>query len=95
MDKDLFTFVSSWNLIDPTKIDLATRIESDLGLTGDDAIDFIQEFSKLFNVDSSSLNFEEYFIPEGVSTYWYSDQNRPKDMTLDKLQEALSSGKLT
>ncbi len=41
-----------------------TNIESDLGITGDDAYEIIQKFERDFHVDMSHLNFSEYFYDE-------------------------------
>jgi acyl carrier protein len=43
----------------------STRIEDDLGCTGDDAVELMQAFGKQFNVDLRALNIEEYFDAEG------------------------------
>jgi hypothetical protein len=40
-------------------------IERDLGLTGDDAYDLIEDYGKVFNVDVSKFSFKEYFYDEG------------------------------
>lgn len=44
-----------------------SRIEDDLGITGDDADEMIQKFEEYFHVDMRSLNFSEYFYCEGES----------------------------
>ena len=41
-----------------------TLIENDLGVTGDDAEDLIQAFSKKFKVDISKFDFSKYFYSE-------------------------------
>jgi len=43
-----------------------TRIEDDLGITGDDADELIQKFEKHFHVDMATLNFSDYFYSEGM-----------------------------
>ncbi len=40
-------------------------LEWDLGITGDDAYDFLVEYRHIFNVNISNFNFEEYFHDEG------------------------------
>lgn len=39
-------------------------IEDDLGISGDDAYDFIISYSKRFNVDISGFSFSKYFHSE-------------------------------
>lgn len=45
---------------------LKTHIEDDLGITGDDAAELMQKFSKKFNVDLTGFDFMKSFDPEGV-----------------------------
>lgn len=47
---------------------LQTVIEDDLGITGDDADELMQKFSKKFNVDLTGFNFMKFFDPEGVDS---------------------------
>jgi Protein of unknown function (DUF1493) len=42
-----------------------SRIEDNLGITGDDADEMIQKFEQYFNVDMRNLSFSEYFYCEG------------------------------
>jgi len=45
---------------------LKTEIETDLGITGDDAWELMQKFSKKYSVCLVSFNFNQYFTPEGA-----------------------------
>ena len=38
-----------------------TTLEDDLGISGDDAIEFLDAFSDKFNIDLSKFKFVEYF----------------------------------
>lgn len=42
-----------------------TCLEKDLGITGDDAVELLVEYSARFNVDVSKLDLSKYFTPEG------------------------------
>ena len=44
-----------------------SRLEEDLNITGDDAVEFIIEFGKEFNVDVSNFKADAYFYEEGIS----------------------------
>ncbi len=50
----------------PTRITMNTRIQSDLGVAGDDGEDLLVRFQKEFSVDMSSLRYDKHFEPEGV-----------------------------
>ncbi len=44
-----------------------TRLLEDLGMDGTDAAEFMEAFSKEFNVDMSEFEFDKHFGPEGFS----------------------------
>jgi hypothetical protein len=41
-------------------------------IDGDDALEFIEAFSKKYNVDMSKFEFDNYFAPEAVFNLAYS-----------------------
>lgn len=43
----------------------AKALEKDLGITGDDAIEFLLKFSDKLNIDMSRFDIKLYFEPEG------------------------------
>jgi Protein of unknown function (DUF1493) len=52
--------------MNPSDIFLEMTLESDLGITGDDASDLFQDFIKSFpHVDWSGLDLSRHFHPEG------------------------------
>lgn len=50
-----------------SKIKLTSELNNDLGMDGDDAVEFFETFSKRFSVDLEELNvhWEQHFAPEG------------------------------
>lgn len=42
-----------------------SRLEEDLGLTGLDAVEFIDMWAKTFNVQAQEFPYRRYFSPEG------------------------------
>ena len=53
-------------------ITLETSINKNLCIEGDDAIDFLNEFSSLFQVDITDFPFDKYFYNEGeLSMIWF------------------------
>jgi hypothetical protein len=48
----------------PDKLRSDTRLEEDLGMTGDDAADFLEAFAKAFDVDLAGIEFHKHFGPE-------------------------------
>ncbi len=43
-----------------------TELVKDLGLTGDDAFQFMEDFASRFNVMTGDYRSEDYFEPEGL-----------------------------
>jgi acyl carrier protein len=48
-----------------------TRLEEDLGITGDDAAELLQAFAERFGVDMTGLSFHKHFGPEGCNPLWF------------------------
>lgn len=67
------------------RIDSLTKIEDDLGITGDEAIELIQSISK-FNIDISEFDYKRYFHPEPnfLTTY-----GNIKPLTIHDIQPRL------
>jgi acyl carrier protein len=62
---DIKCFIEKLRWKYPFELKRETKIEQDLGITGDEAYEFIDAFSKQFSVDISNFRFEDYFEPEG------------------------------
>lgn len=79
-----------------------TTLEGDLGITGDDAVEFMEAFSEEFDVDVSNLDLRKYFDGEGFGLIDLSRLFRKKDppksakpMTLGDLERAVIAGEWT
>jgi acyl carrier protein len=69
-----------------------TRLYEDLGIYGDDAVEFLIAFGKKFNVDVSKFMAADYFKGEGASFF---DIEKPtKPLTLLHLKKAIIAGRL-
>jgi hypothetical protein len=86
-----FIVAQGWER-DENKLNANTRISEDLGLEGDDADDFMQAFSKKFNVDLANFNFDEYFASEGFDPFrllaYLIGIKKYKSITLSDLERA-------
>jgi len=85
----------------PFEIERTTRIEKDLGISGDDAVEFIIAFSKQFNVNISDFMAEEYFDSEGdkilpliIRFFTGEKKSKNKELKLGDLEKAIKAGKL-
>jgi len=61
---NLKDFVIKQSYVDDEVIIEDTKIEDDLGVSGDDAVEFIIAYGKEFNVDVSNFRVSDYFSPE-------------------------------
>ncbi|QIK95895.1 DUF1493 family protein [Sphingomonas sp. HDW15A] len=62
--------VSEQTGVKPEKLDASTRLLQDIGMDGDDAVEFFEDFEERYGVDLSPLyaNWGRHFGPEGFGT---------------------------
>ncbi|WP_186036265.1 DUF1493 family protein [Burkholderia gladioli] len=78
-----------------------SRLEQDLGVTGSDAVEFIDSWAEAFKVDAHGFPYRRYFRPEGqelLSSFlglFVKPFRRPEPqpLTLGMLAEAIRRGK--
>ena len=100
--EEIIEFISQSLSIPLNKITKTASLFHDLGIDGDDAIDFLNEFSHTFGVSLSQFRFNEYFGPEGSATPWgfikeivtKSSFTQKKRLEVKDLIQAVSTGKL-
>jgi acyl carrier protein len=68
-EDDIFDFVAKHRGMRREKLNLSDRLGVDLGMDGDDAVEFFEEFEKKFkvNLDYLGEHWDEYFGPEGTT----------------------------
>ena len=76
-------------------------LEKDLGVSGDDAVEFIIAFGKEFNVDISKFMAADYFSPEGdtilpaiIRIFTGKKHPKKKELTIKHLEKAIITGRL-
>lgn len=75
------------------------RIQKDLNIYGDEAVDFLTKFSKKFNVKIDNFIFDDYFDPEidKISLFILNVFRKKiikKELTIENLKEAIKKGEL-
>ncbi|MDP3024437.1 MAG: DUF1493 family protein [candidate division Zixibacteria bacterium] len=60
-------FVAENLVVKKEKLTAGTRLLEDLGIDGDDAAEFIEVFSKKFDIDMTDFVFEKHFGQEGFN----------------------------
>ena len=53
-----------------SKIKSGTRLFHDLGVDGDDGVEFMEAFCKHFQVDPSTIQIDKHFGPESAAMPW-------------------------
>lgn len=98
---DLFLFVKQESFVDDEPLTLNTGLEEDLGLYGDDAIEFMLKYSDRYNVDIKRFMAADYFSSESRSTlstilssFFSKRSSSKKSLTIRHLYEGIKSGKL-
>lgn len=78
-----------------------TMLEEDLGLYGDDAMEFLVVFSKEFNVEISNFMAADYFSPEGdiilpslIRAITGKKKKKQKYLQVQHLEKAILAGRL-
>ena len=70
LEARIITLIAKERGMAPDEIHWHSRLEEDLGMTGDDASDFLQDFANEFAVDLTPLKFHKHFGPEGFNPFW-------------------------
>ena len=104
MDKQIFEKIKDFTVkqsgVSANKVVENAEIENDLGISGDDATDFLLAFSKEFKVDISDFMAAEYFSPEGdpilpaIRLFTGKKSPKRKELRIKHLGKAVSVGRL-
>jgi hypothetical protein len=103
---EVFAMVSEFTRVRLQELTMETTLFNDLGIDGDDAVDFFEEFARVFRVDLTSFKVDRYFGPEGsdplssiltrIQSWWIGDHHRAAGVipiTLRDLVEAARAGR--
>lgn len=100
MEADLFSFVKNESSVDDD-ISFDTRLEEDLWIYGDDAIEFMLKYAEQYNVDVTRFEAANYFSSEARSLVWSilrsffrKESTSKKSLTIRHLFEGIKNGRL-
>lgn len=74
VERDVRCFLASELAVSPGTIQLDSTLMGDLGINGDDAVEFFESFSTRFWVDLGDLRLRRHFLGEGDYAwlpFWY------------------------
>lgn len=87
--------------VEESEVTKDASLEDDLGIYGDDAVDFIVAFGKKFNVNVSKFNAADYFSPDGdfllpaiIRLFTGKKKRKLKDLKIIHLEKAILNGRL-
>lgn len=99
--KDIIELIEVKMGVYNTPITRETCLEKNLGITGDDAVEFILEYGQKFDVDISNFNIRKYFTPEGDTIFpgiirFFLGKNDPKEseLTIGDLEKGIIKKRL-
>lgn len=99
-EHELFQFVKEQSGTSDIVINMDTRLEDDLGVYGDDAVDFMLAYGKHYNVDVSKFMAADYFSGEGSGILSYiinrlfGIPEKRKTFTVGHLYKGIQAGRL-
>jgi alcohol dehydrogenase YqhD (iron-dependent ADH family) len=93
---DIKAFTQDQAGVDPKDITENIFLEKDLGIYGDDAVDYIIAFGKTFNVDVSKFMAADYFNGEGIDLFsiFSKKKQEKKELSIGHLIKAIKAGRL-
>lgn len=81
--------------LDPNEIREHSLLEKDLGVYGDDAVEYLIAFGKRFNVNVSRFMAADYFSGEGISLNWpFGHASQKKELSIAHLIKSVKAGRL-
>ncbi len=102
ISEKLVDFIKKETYLHDINLSYNTVLETELGVTGDDADIFIVAFGKEFNVDVSNFEIGKYFKGEGIDLAGIlnflnrkkSEEVKQSVLTVGDLESAIIAGKL-
>lgn len=91
----LINFISDITGMEPSQINSESLIESDIGVTGEDAEDLIKQFAKKFRVNINQFDFAKYFYEEPTFSIVFNHNSQTlKPFAVKHLEKAIKAGRL-
>jgi acyl carrier protein len=105
MNEELFnklkSFIANQAGVEYDDVIPEAKLEDDLGITGDDAVDLLLAYSKTFNVDVTKFMAADYFDGEGdkilaalIRILTGKKKVKNKVLTVEDLGKGILAGKL-
>ena len=103
LSREVFAMVSEFTRVRPQVLTWETTLFHDLGIDGDDADEFFEEFGRTFRVDLRDFNIESHFGPEASDPFssiltwfqgwWIGDHHRAAGVVPISLHDLVQAAK--
>lgn len=87
--------------VDDEEVTRGAAIEEDLGIYGDDAVELLLAYGKIFNVDVTKFMAADYFSGEGdpilpaiIRMFTGKKEKKNKTLTVGHLEKGILAGRL-
>ena len=89
-------FTAEFQGLDESEIASQSRLEEDLQIWGDDAVEYLIAFGKHFHVDVSRFMAADYFSGEGIDllALFRKSKQIKKVLRIHDLEKAVAAGRL-
>ena len=93
LEEDIIAFVVGQTGMKRNSVHLSSRLAQDIGMDGDDAVEFFEKFGEQFHVDLTALSdqWDDHFGGEGI--FRSSPGFMVVTITVQDLVDAATSGK--
>ena len=91
---EILEFIEEHHCVPKQEMHMESKIEKDLGITGDDACEILVAFGKKFHVDVAQFMAADYFNAEGASRIWCTYNPNLKTLTIGHMVKASIVGRL-
>jgi acyl carrier protein len=73
IEERVLDFTAQQRAVKRNKVSIASRLQQDLGIDGDDAVEFFRDFSAEFkvNLDDLYTHWDQHFGPEGGPSFGF------------------------
>lgn len=104
LSSEVFAMVSEFTGVRAEKLTLETTLFGDLGMDGDDAVDFFEEFANAFRVDLADFEINQYFGPEAagdpvssiinlLQVWWTGDSHKAANVMPISLRDLVEAAR--
>ena len=95
LEQQVKEFVAKETAVRVEKLTLETDLLKDLGVDGNDALELLEKYWEVFQIDLSQFQFSKCFGSEGSPSLFFSSDEPPfEPLTIQDLVDGVKAGEL-